>query len=336
MSQDDYLRDELYPKLYSGYNEILDGIYSAKGLGTNTERHDFLRSLQEPAKELWDEYRKPEISPDYQRLEYQIVYLLRYFLPYSLPVPTVLSFLMKKGNFSECLVDLFNWTKDSIYVDEYRHNYLDNRQLIASLFGCGPCPELYGLMHYLKGGQIGRIDASMFDRCAGFLGWEYSREIVFQRLLRHIQIPRLDHPDEFAVDIAAPSGLGDSTSERKVETSDLIIFQFCLNEIPALNHEHLKTNLIHVVDLMKPGALMLIVERFDNLLGDIYHRLDTKFSNSIRMCYEFQNTLHLMDLNQRYVPKELTTHLLQPIFGSKTWLAKTGNVSLVGHIQEGK
>ena len=56
MSQD-YLRDKVYPEIYSGYSAVLDAIYSARHLKTDTDKQDYLQYLQTHAQDLWKEYQ---------------------------------------------------------------------------------------------------------------------------------------------------------------------------------------------------------------------------------------------------------------------------------------
>ena len=62
---------------------------------------------------------------------------------------------------------------------------------------------------------------------------------------------------------------------------------------------------------MKPGALMLVIERdgYDsvrNLLTN-FHADVSKFKNA-QLCYKLKDSLNLGELNN-YIPEELGTHL---------------------------
>lgn len=364
MAENNYLHDRLYPAIYNGYSSLLEGIYSTWELNTDTEKQACLQKLQDPVKELWNGYQGSNISPNYRRLDYQIAYMLRYFFPHSLIVPTILNSLWEKDELFEELVELLELTNLHIYADDCCYHHLTNRLLTASFFGCGPCPELYGLMHYLSNGpRITRISAVMFDsvpiiqapktqcacrlngsQCAGstiiedpeisdttanslpeFPGWEYSKVIVFEKLLHQMQRPRLYKLTDFESNLAVEgNNFLHPASERWVTDSDLIISQFCLNEIPTPNHEQLKTNLMHIVNIMKPGALMLIIERYgyvEELLESLHHQLKTKFSNSLQMYRESHDQLNLRDINKCHVPEELLHNLFVQIPHNKTWLA---------------
>lgn len=85
-------RDEVYPAIYSGYPTVLNAIYSAHSVETDREKRDCLHRLQESTIELWETYRNSHVEADYTPSHFQEVYLLRYFFPYSLLVPSVLHY----------------------------------------------------------------------------------------------------------------------------------------------------------------------------------------------------------------------------------------------------
>ena len=148
MVQNNFLRDEVFPAIYSEYPTLLNAIYLTNGVQTSEQERTFLKKLQEPATKLLDEYQKQNFSLDYSRTDYQSVYLLRYFFQYSLIVPSILHYHLE---------DLCP------FGDEL---------LTASFFGCGPGSEIYGLMRYLNKTYSGivRISAAMLDRTS--TAWE--------------------------------------------------------------------------------------------------------------------------------------------------------------------
>ena len=318
MSRNDFLSNDLYPAIYSEYRSLLDGIYSVRRLYTETQKQCYLQDRQDSARKLWSEYQTQHISPDYSKHDYQEVYLMRYLFPYSLIVPTLLHHLKNLCHFKN--------------------------ELFASFFGCGPGSEIHGLMHYLNKTQSGIIKISPamlditstggkrylypsysdeYDKLAGFQpGWKHSKDIVFNHLLSKIQNSTLYRISDFNSDLAGEeTGFLRTTSEACVKRSDLICLQFCINEIPILRHKQLITNLMYIVDIMKPGALMLIIERngYDpvtNLLTDLHSGL-SEFDN-VRTFYEQDSRLDLTAINN-YVPKELKTYLFLTKSSSKCW-----------------
>ena len=345
MSQD-YLRDKVYPEIYSGYSAVLDAIYSARHLKTDTDKQDYLQYLQTHAQDLWKEYqsegherRMQGIPIDYAKREYQEVYLLRYFFPHSLLVPTVLDSLQHTDACEEDIWALFHWQNSHRYEDHFYSNYVDNRLLTTSFFACGPCPELYGLMSYLKncGSRMTRISAAIFDTAPSeksqfysdlesFMGtrfptWEFGRVIAFESLLGEIQNPSLYKFVDFESDLTAGgNGFLQPASEKWVKNSDLIVIQCCLNEIPISRHKQVLMNVTGVIDVMKHGALMLIIERQGN--DDLFEKLRDR----LEICHAPDDSIGVKYLNDNNIPPELIENLFLKKFDSGLWLANDINI----------
>ena len=306
MIQNDLLRTEVFPSIYSGYPTLLNAIYSANRVQTIEQKRDFLEKLQKPARELTSEYQKETISVDYLRTDYQSIYLLRYFIQYALIIPSILYYHLK----------------------DFCH--FENNLLTSSFFRCGPGSEIYGLMHYVKKiyPNTAKISAAMLDKTSTswtqslysypdvvFTGWKYSRHIVFDHFLSEAQNPSLYAIADFKSDIDRDiTDLLSPTSSRWITESDLICFQFCLNEVSTSRHQQLMINLKHIVNIMKPGALMLIIEppykRVEKLLESLRYELAT-FNNNIEIRHKPNNdSSHIqMPLDLNYVPPELETYL---------------------------
>ena len=313
MPPNDFFLDDVYSTTYSEYHSLLEGIHSARGLFTNTQKQLYLQNLQDSARKLWSEYQRPDISLDYSRHDYQEVYLMRYFFPYSLIVPTLLYHLKNLCHFKDELL----W---------------------ASFFGCGPGSEIYGFMRYLSKTQsdIIKISPAMLDSTStgwgqylcsvsnpAFTGWKHSRQIVYNHLLSKVQNSTLYAIADFNSDIEGEGGdFLRPASERWVRKSDLICIQFCLNETSVLRYEQLITNnLIHLVNIMKPGALMLIIERdgyapVKNLLTNLCFHL-SQFNN-VQTHRKFNDSLDLKRINN-HVPEELRTHLFLASLSKERW-----------------
>ena len=279
------LEKELKLSGSSAYHILLDAIYAAKRIKTDEQKQTLLDNLREASKELGREYQQPNVSPDYSKPYYQEAYLLRYFLPYSQPVPYLLNHLILQKDFP--------------------YRLPEDGTLTASFFGCGPGPELYGLTNYLGPLQSGvDISAAMLD----IAPWKHGRKIVFEHLLTSAEI------HEFKSNLVgnARDFLPDD-SEKWVSNSDLIVIQHCLNEKHNARNEQLLENLKQIVQKMKPGAVMLIIERarypdVKVLLGKFGHfcyESKDKFSN-IEYETEIENRdgVDLKPILQ-VIPKEL-------------------------------
>lgn len=274
------------------YQTILEAIYSENDAKTDKQKRECLEKLKRTSMSLGREYQprkdqRQEISPNYSRRDYQEAYLLRYFFPYSQPVPYLLNHLMLQKDFP--------------------YQLPEDGTLTASFFGCGPGPELYGLMNYLGSPQSGvDISAAMLD----ITPWEHGRKIVFDHLLTRAEI------HEFKSNLVGNTGdfLPDD-SEKWISNSDLIVIQHCLNEKHNARNEQLLENLKQIVQKMKPGAVMLIIERarypdVKVLLGKFGHfcfEMKDKFSN-IEFETEIENRdgVDLKPILQ-VIPKELRT-----------------------------
>ena len=79
-----------------------------------------------------------------------------------------------------------------------------------------------------------------------------------------------------------------TNSEESVTESDLIVIQHCLNERHNAESERLIRNLAQLVEKMKPGAVMLIVERanypvVNQLLRRFCYELQERFGDSLHI-----------------------------------------------------
>ena len=298
LTQESRYRETLERKLAfsgtSGYPTLLNGLYSAKHLRTDIQKRDYLQGLQGAARALWHEYQKSsDISPDYSKIDYQEAYLLCYFLPYSQPVPYLLNQLVLKKDFP--------------------YQLPETGVLTAAFFGCGPGPELLGLMRYLRSFQASlRISAAMLDREP----WEHGRRIVFQHLLDRAWDPEGYDIREFKVDIVGNSEdfLPDD-SEEWVKRSDLIVIQHCLNERQNATPERSMENMKHLVEKMKTGGVMLIIERakyVEKLLGKFRSILEKEFKGRIHVSGKISRVEKITPILE-VIPEELETHFLREL-----------------------
>lgn len=108
------------------YAEILEGICQRNQLADEAACVEYLRGLQPHARRLWQSYRRQSVVADYADPATQEAYLLRYFPYYSLPLKKELDRLHQGG----CELPKAELLK-------------------AAFFGCGPGPEVVGLMQHL-------------------------------------------------------------------------------------------------------------------------------------------------------------------------------------------
>lgn len=173
-----YQNDSLHQQVYSRYDKLLQSVYSANGLSTDEEQQSYLQQLRVPARKLHQSYfvkgkplGKQYVEVDYTDRRVQEAYLLRYFFPHALPVPSILDLLSRRDAYASAPEAIFDRIYNSTSVkDAYDYFFnairaLFNTELLkASFFGAGPCPEHYGFQRYLARTQSNtQISRALFD-----------------------------------------------------------------------------------------------------------------------------------------------------------------------------
>lgn len=247
------------------YSIILDALYELNNVKTEAEQAAYLQSLQPYAKALRESYDPSQghhVNVDYRDPQAQAAYLIRYFPQYSQILPTILNELRYRG----------------ISVP------FEKGILSLASFGCGPAPEIYGLIQFLNNyyKDITRIRAHTFDILAQ--EWTYSRSINEQKLIPDIWRERKVRVDNTVFDLATENGI--DVIESSIKTSQLVTFQNCLNEVSPLLHRRVINNLRSIVQVMQQNALMIVIdlsgyEQVLNLIARIQVLVDAGPSASI-------------------------------------------------------
>ena len=224
------------------HNIILKGLSSLHGLSSEKELSSFLRGLRPTAKSLWQAYRSNIVNISYRKPSVQATYMLRYFPPYAEVTRVVLDELHRK--------EVLPFQEELLYMN---------------LFGCGPAPELCGIMQFLKSRfpRSEMIVAHLLDIASE--GWMYSRQITLDYLAPTLWDKQLfeAHAIHFdlsrsgsAAALAAVSGGSNAIGE-----ASLTMFQNCLNELPRRMHKVVTENILALLRMMKPGKIMLVIDR---------------------------------------------------------------------------
>ena len=166
-------------------------------------------------------------------------------------------------------------------------------------------------MRYLRSFQASlRISAAMLDREP----WEHGRRIVFQHLLDRAWDPEGYDIWEFKVDIVGSSEVFlPDDSEEWVKRSDLIVIQNCLNERQNATSERSIENLKHLVEKMKSGAVMLIIERgtyVKKLLKEFRYILQEEFRGRIHISNKIEGVERITPILE-VIPEELEANFLR-------------------------
>jgi len=148
-------------------DEILGYIYEHFKKTTPEEKNAFVLSLIPEARELSKSYHQPSVKYDYDKDLAQIVYMLRYYLPYSKNV-----------------LEVFKRLEVSNYKNYCFDNFKNSPDLDIAIFGAGPAPELYGFLDYIHNNNWSAksITAHLFDEKK----WIIARKIAKEKILPKI------------------------------------------------------------------------------------------------------------------------------------------------------
>lgn len=214
------------------YDDILREIFALNKLENPASQSNYLQSIRPIAKRLWHAYQTQVVAVDYSEPKIQEAYLLRYFVPYSFLLSTVLGKMVQEG------------------IDVSRAGGL----LTACLFGCGPGPEVAGLISYLKQNDDcpEMLIIRMLD--AASATWHHGRTIVRNSIVAAEWDPALIEMEQVALDISEelPFPSGDA---------DLVVFQNCLNELNASQLAMVTEKLRALLLSAKNGATLVLIER---------------------------------------------------------------------------
>jgi hypothetical protein len=224
------------------HNIILQGLSSLHGLSSEQELSGFLRGLKPTARFLWQAYRSNIVNISYRKQTVQAAYMLRYFPRYAEVTRVALDELYMQG--------VLPFQDELLYVN---------------LFGCGPAPELCGIMQFLKSRfpTSEMLIAHLLDAASD--SWRYSSQITLDYLTPTLWDKQLLEVHSIHFDLSQP-GSSDSFTTlnsrlNRIDEASLVMFQNCLNEFPQSAHDVVTKNFLVLLRMMKPGKIMLVIDR---------------------------------------------------------------------------
>lgn len=243
------------------YENILRGIFQEHGIHDERTQVDYLRSLQGPMRNLWQSYRNSNIRTEYHCVHTQSAYLLRYYLPYAYLLPYALS-------------------RNNQIVENLRNM----QQLNVCMIGCGPAPELFGLLEFLSyiQSQIASVRACLADAALG--SWSFAGGITLNHL-----IPRIWDNKSLALNYVSESIFSKDTMSRLcLDAPCMLILQNCLNEL-ATQSEHKTLAVVQeLISRLPQGSVVVIIDRqnydrVDRILGEVFYWASS--SNSMQVIH---------------------------------------------------
>ncbi|MGF1559368.1 MAG: hypothetical protein ACFCUL_09795 [Flavobacteriaceae bacterium] len=268
------------------YNQILSGLYNSVQLNTDESRKKYLESLQEKVRNIRKAYLTFPVRFAYTNKDTQAGYLITYVPHYS----DLIYFALRDN-------------RQSITI-----NNVDDVYFIGS----GPCPEIIGLLRYLKdyeGNAKFNLNINVLD--IAIQEWKWSRDIVFNNVVPTYLNGSTINRKEGKIDISQNFKVNFNDSKK------LVIFQNCLNEIDEQNHIILIQNVQRLFDQMSVGSYLLIIDlnfrQVLSLITEVENNLTNKGNcNIIRNVNDGEINNRTLQDNE---PQIILDHLLTDRFG---------------------
>jgi hypothetical protein len=168
---------------------ILKALSSLHGLSSEQELSNFLRALRPTARCLWRAYQSNIVNVSYRKQTVQAAYMLRYFPHYAEVTRVALDELYMQG--------VLPFQEELLYVN---------------LFGCGPAPELCGIMQFLKSRfpRSEMLIAHLFDVASEC--WRYARQITLDHLAPTLWDKHLFEAHSVYFDLSRPGSAASFTT----------------------------------------------------------------------------------------------------------------------------
>ncbi|SDX83212.1 hypothetical protein [Hymenobacter psychrophilus] len=219
------------------YKGILEGIFESNGVRTEAEKIAYLQGLKPDMNKLFDAFRSNAIKVDYGNENIQSCYLIRYFPIYTQPIIDVMKKIKEGG----------------------RMIRMSSADLVRLVFiGPGPCPEVVGLLTIINSYKKNiNYEICLIDKYID--SWGYSRAIAYDKLILAI-------PDSgnIALETCEDDFMDANFYSRHLDkfgNSDIVVFQFCLNETQPNRYQDVITNLAKIVAGLKDDRMLVIIER---------------------------------------------------------------------------
>lgn len=224
------------------HNIILKRLSSLHGLSSEQELSGFLRGLKPTVRFLWEAYQSSVVNISYTKPTIQAAYMLRYFPQYAEVTRVVLNELSMQG--------VLPFQEERLYVN---------------LFGCGPAPELCGIMRFLKNHfpRSEMLIAHLFDVASE--RWRYTRQITLDYLAPTLWDKQLFESQSNYFDLSRPGSAASFTTANdrpnRIGEASLVMFQNCLNEFSQSVHDVVTQNILDLLRMIKCGKIMLVIDR---------------------------------------------------------------------------
>jgi hypothetical protein len=138
-------------------------------------------------------------------------------------------------------------------------------RLYMNLFGCGPAPELCGIMQFLKNRfpRSEMLIAHFFDVASE--SWRYTRQITLDYLAPTLWNKQFFESKLICFNLYQPGSAASFTTANdrpnRIGEASLVMFQNCMNEFPRSVHDVVTQNTLDLLRMIKCGNIMPVIDR---------------------------------------------------------------------------
>lgn len=218
------------------FPSLLNAIFLSTNINGDAAQQAYVASLKDVARKLWSSYQSDNIVIDYNAPNTQFVYMTRYFPFYTALVKRELI---------------------KIHRNVLSLPFLRKDHVIATLFCSGPLPEACGISELLATNT--RLNTFVINTLdLNVNGWNNMRTIVKSEIIDSNLSTCNNVINPVQYDLIQPIS---EVQLQLIETSDLLVFQNCLNEIPLEHNNIFEQSIDAILDRMPTHAVLVIIER---------------------------------------------------------------------------
>lgn len=191
------------------YDLILEGLYSSYEIKSEEAKKAFLDSLKPYVTELRTSLRNKQIKVDYRDKNVQAAYLIAYYPSYV-----------------EMTYEVLNRHEIKVLPSK-------NRILNICLFGAGAAPEAIALLNFINQNSLDIDEVNIYAYDIFASTWNFSLDLARKFIIPHFWQSKKFELISLDLDLCEHNVF--EKILKKIQNSNLFIFQNCLNELNDRN-----------------------------------------------------------------------------------------------------
>ncbi len=191
------------------YDLILEGLYSSYTVKSEDSKKVFLNSLKPYVTELRTSFKNRQIKVNYRDKNVQAAYLIAYYPSYV-----------------EMTYEVLN--RHGIKVLPSKNGILN-----VCLFGAGAAPEAIALINFINQSKLDINEVNIYAYDIAASTWNFSLDLAKKFIIPHFWQSKKIQLTSFNLDLCEHGVFKNIL--KQIQSSDLFIFQNCLNELVDSN-----------------------------------------------------------------------------------------------------